>query len=66
MNPKIVYEKFCNGDSLSDEEVNEGVIFYDYLSAKLFQCGPVFALAAREALRVRNTLHSYQQSRLEK
>jgi len=58
-----VYEKYSNGDSISDAELKFGIEFFDNLATNLFSAGPVFKLAAQEALRVRNMLHSFKIAR---
>ena len=63
LHPRIIYEKYVNGDSLTDAEVSEGVEFYRDLDEKLSLCGPVFHLAAVEACRVYIGLKGFQTAR---
>lgn len=60
---KSVYEKLINGDSLTNKEVDSGVLFFKALADDLFTLGPVFRLAAIEALRTYNRLYDFQQAR---
>lgn len=64
-NPKETYDKFRNGDSLSDDEVAEGIDFFGDLSEKLMRCGPAFSLAANEFCRVTIAFHQFQSARQE-
>lgn len=68
MNPKMqeIYEKYNNGDSLTDFEVKAGVIFFSDLERSLTSLGPVFKLAAKEARRVAYSFEGFQKSREEK
>ena len=65
LNPQDIYQKFRNGDSLSDAEVNEGVDFFGKLAEDLSLCGPTFVLASNELMRVGRTLKDYQSARNE-
>ena len=60
---KQIYEKVCNGDSLTDEEVLKGMKFYRQLTNDLMKCGPVFALARNEANRTYMKLYDFAQAR---
>lgn len=61
-----IYEKFVNGDSLTDEELKVGSIFFHDLWVQLQQAGPVFKLAANEAGRVYYQFDSFIIARNEK
>lgn len=61
-----VYEKYTNGDSISDEELKEGLAFFKKLSDDLMTLGPVFKLAAVEANLVYMAFNSYQRARNER
>lgn len=63
LNVKLLYEKFVNGDSLSNREVLDGYFHFRRMASDLVQSGPVFKLAATEAFRVADTLKSYADSR---
>ena len=65
MSVRNIYEKFINGDSLTDIEVNEGVKFFKKLSDDLYLLGPIFRLSAHEAARAYDRLKSYQDARKE-
>jgi hypothetical protein len=60
-----IYVKVQKGDPLTDEEVDEGVKFFEDLDRRLIQLGPEFHLAWNEAARVARTLRSYQKARRE-
>ena len=66
LNPRIVYEKFVNGDSLTDKEVSFGVAFYKDLADKLISCGPAFWLTFKEANQVYMRLEDFQRARAQK
>lgn len=61
-----IYEKYVNGDSLSDEELKVGSIFFHDLWVQLKQAGPVFKIAANEAGRVYCQFDSFIRARNEK
>lgn len=63
MMSRVIYEKLLNGDSLSDEELEEGIDTFRTLAAKLSSVGPVFALAANEANRAFLQLYGYWSAR---
>ena len=56
MKPSDVYEKYCNGDNLTDSEVLDGMKFFSDLAAMLSISGPVFKLAFLEANRISERL----------
>ena len=60
--PKI-YEKFQTGDRLSDEELEVGIEHFENLWKRTAVSGPLFQLAANEAMRVWNALVGYKRSR---
>lgn len=60
---ETVYNKFCTGDSLTDDDLDVGINHFRPLSDMLFRSGPVFRLAAQEAGRVASRLEDYKQSR---
>ena len=63
MSPEEVYNKFRNGDALSDAEISFGIAAFMNAADSLRGLGPVFRLAQQEAHRVYMTLSSYQQAR---
>ncbi len=54
-----IYEKFRNGDPLTEYELHQGYAFFEKLSNELAKAGPVFLLAHREAVRVALGLNDY-------
>lgn len=60
---KKVHEKILSGDPFTDQEVLEGMKFFEQLSNDLHKAGPVFMLAAREASRVYTTLNGFAWAR---
>lgn len=60
-----IYEKFVNGDSLTDEELKVGSIFFHDMWVQLKQAGPVFKLAANEAGSVYFQFDSFIRARNE-
>lgn len=63
---ETVYTKFCNGDSLTDNELDVGINHFKPLADMLFRSGPVFRLAAQEANRVAMRLEDYKRERSRK
>jgi len=62
---KNLYEKFCNGDPITDEQLDEGIRFFHMLTIKLSSLGPVFRLAQNESNRVLSRLQDYYDARNE-
>lgn len=58
-----IYENYVNGDRLTNTEVLEGYNFYLQLGQNLRKCGPVFQLAAKEALRIAYELYEFASAR---
>lgn len=58
-----VYEMVQSGDPISDSDLAFGRTYFKELAAKLWHCGPVFKLAAREADHTYQTLDGYYQAR---
>ena len=63
---ETVYTKLCNGDSLTDNELDVGIYHFRPMADMLFRSGPVFRLAAQEANRVAMQLEEFKQSRSRK
>lgn len=63
---KQVYEKYCNGDKISDAELEEALEFFGRLERDLRALGPVFHLAANEALRVKQGLQGFSDARAQR
>ena len=63
---RVVYEKYCNGDPIGDEELHEAIEFLTRMERDLRVMGPVFQLAANEAVRVLSSLESFARARSEK
>lgn len=61
-----VYEKVCNGDNITNAELQFGMTFYKELADKLVKCGPVFKLAHGEAVRTYLTLEGFYLARKRK
>ncbi len=61
--PKVIYEKYINGDSLTDEEVKFGAKYYRDLADRLIKCGPTFVLAFKEANRIYMQMENFDQAR---
>lgn len=61
-----IYDKFRNGDPLTDKELEVGIEHFDQMAKLLNQSGPVFKLAAQESHRVMDGLASYQRARKQK
>ena len=63
INPKEIYAKYRNGDSLSDAEVKDGAEFFINLSRDLSMCGDAFLLSANEARRIGHGLEMFHIER---
>ncbi|OLF82075.1 hypothetical protein AWH63_11080 [Marinobacter sp. C18] len=61
--PEMIYEKLCNGEKLSDNELTQGLEFYSRLERDLRAAGPVFKLPANEAGEVARKLRGFKASR---
>lgn len=63
--PKVkdIYDKYVNGDKLSDAELLLGFNHFTDLGKKLALSGPVFLLAAREANRISSSLEDIINAR---
>jgi hypothetical protein len=64
LDPGKIYEKYIQGESLSDAEISFGVDYYSDLANKLFKCGPAFSIAFVEANRIYMRLEDMQIARL--
>ena len=58
-----MYEKYVNGDPLTDQEISSGIDFFGDLTWKLDQLGPVFKLSANESRDVLYSLEAYRDAR---
>ena len=58
-----VYETVRSGGPVSDDDLEFGILYYGELSINLFNCGPVFRLAAQEANNILYTLSNFQTAR---
>jgi hypothetical protein len=61
-----IYEKFINGDPLTNDDLAIGISGFDTLAAIARQAGPAFSLAAREATRVVIALEDFEAARKRK
>ena len=60
---KDIYEKYTDGDSLTDEEVLAGEKHFKQLSDLLYRSGMAFEITAKEANRAYLGLKGYRESR---
>lgn len=60
---KHIYEKFQNGDSMTDAELRKGISHFKRMALDLGQCGPNFRFAWMEANRVYTRLEEFQTER---
>lgn len=63
LNPKDIYQKYCKGDKLTDMEIAYGITHFNEVAKLLYTSGPVFILAAREAMRIRDRLSEIDAAR---
>lgn len=61
--PKDLYNKYVQGDKITDNQLKEGVPFWKDLADKLHKAGPVFKLCANEAGRVYRGLNEFADAR---
>lgn len=60
-----IYNKFINGDSLHDHEIDAAVEFHKNLSNSLGKIGPTFELAWKESNRMYMAMKAFQEARKE-
>lgn len=58
-----IYTKWCNGDTLSNKEVLHGSQHFRQMADMLYQSGPAFVIAAKEANRVAIALNDVATAR---
>ena len=58
-----IYDKFNDGDPITDEELAYSLSFFSQLSSMLIRLGPVFRLSWLEADKVAMRLASYKRAR---
>jgi len=58
-----IYKKFINGDYLTDEEVDQGIVFFKDITKMLDCLGKEFRLQGNETRRVRDSFISYREAR---
>jgi hypothetical protein len=61
-----IYTKFQNGDALTDNELDIGITHFTKMGDDLIKSGPVFRLAASEAIRVSQRLGDFRNARSRK
>jgi len=57
-----IYEKYVNGDPMTDEEVLAGEKHFKLLSDLLYRSGEAFVITAKEANRTHMGLQGYRTS----
>ncbi len=60
---RALYQAYCDGDCLLQEEVLAGEKHYRELSALLYASGPAFSIPAKEANRVYLGLRGHREAR---
>ena len=63
IHPSNIYKAYVDGDSLTDAQVNAGVVIFKDLADRLVYCGPVFYTAFKEANHVYMALEGFQKAR---
>ena len=66
MSIREVYEKYCHGDPISDEELSFGIKNFTRLESDLSKLGPEFRFSCNEVRRVLYSLEQFRSARLEK
>lgn len=60
-----IYNKFYNGDPITDAELAAAKTYWANLQNELSKVGPVFELARKEAIRIHTQIVNYQTARAE-
>lgn len=63
LTPRELYYKFICGQLISDDDLISNVLFYEDLSRKMNEMGPVFKLSAREITYVYEQLQGFADAR---
>lgn len=63
MKPKDIIEKYRNGDTITNEELVEAIVFFRRLADDLFRCGDLYRLTALDASNMANQLDDYRSAR---
>jgi hypothetical protein len=66
MNIRTIYDKYNNGDPISDDEIKFGLKYFKRIESDLSALGPEFKLAANEARRVLYSFQQFDHARREK
>lgn len=61
--PKDLYNKYVQGDKITDNQLKEGIPFWKDLADRLHKTGPVFKLCANEAGRIYRGLSDFAHAR---
>lgn len=60
---KEIYEKYCNGDSISDAELKQAILDYTAAQTALFKLGPAFEITRKAVSQTLIGLEGFQISR---
>jgi len=60
---RSIYQAYNNGDKLTDAEIEYGMQHFKALDELARSAGPVFQLAANEAMRVHRALNDFYVAR---
>ena len=66
MTTKSLYEKYCDGDSLTDAEVSDGIVKFEAAERALLALGPCFSVARKECSRVYQYFKNFADARSQK
>lgn len=66
MTTKSLYEKYCDGDSLTDAEVSDGIVKFEATERALLALGPYFSVARKECSRVYQSFKNFANARSQK
>lgn len=58
-----IYDKYIQGDPITDKELTDGVEFFKRLTDDLDMLGPVFKLAANESRRIYHAFTDFKRNR---
>jgi hypothetical protein len=64
--PGIVYKKYVNGDSFTDQEIVQGIAHFTQMERDLRSMGPEFKFSANAIMHTRLGLESFLRARNEK
>jgi hypothetical protein len=62
-NIKEIYDKYLDGETITDQELNDGLNHFGIVEQYLRELGPRFHFPWKEANRVKMDLHAFKKAR---